>query len=83
VTGPLAGLRVLDLSEHISGQYATRLMAGLGAEVTLGEPPGGSALRNVPPFSGPSGRSMLFWHLNLGKRSVDLPRSASKPTCSW
>jgi crotonobetainyl-CoA:carnitine CoA-transferase CaiB-like acyl-CoA transferase len=80
VTGPLAGLRVLDLSEHISGQYATRLMAGLGAEVTLGEPPGGSALRNVPPFSGPSGRSMLFWHLNLGKRSVDLPAAG---TAEW
>lgn len=73
MTGPLAGLRVVDLSEHLSGQYATRLLAGLGADVTLAEPPGGSALRGAPPYSASTGRSLLFWHLNLGKRSVTRP----------
>jgi crotonobetainyl-CoA:carnitine CoA-transferase CaiB-like acyl-CoA transferase len=71
--GPLDGLRVADLSEHFSGQYASRLMAGLGAQVTLIEPPGGSRLRRLEPFSEKSGRSLAFWHTNLSKQSVCAP----------
>jgi crotonobetainyl-CoA:carnitine CoA-transferase CaiB-like acyl-CoA transferase len=71
--GPLDGLRVADLSEHFSGQYASRLMAGLGAEVTLVEPPGGSRLRGQAPYSDKSGRSLSFWQGNLAKQSVCAP----------
>lgn len=71
----LDGLRVLDLSDTIAGQYCTRLMADYGAEVWLIEPPAGSATRRQGPFRAASTRpddSLLFWHLNTGKRSCVL-----------
>ncbi len=46
----MRGTRVLDLSESITGAYATRLLAGAGADVVIGEPEGGSALRSLPPL---------------------------------
>jgi crotonobetainyl-CoA:carnitine CoA-transferase CaiB-like acyl-CoA transferase len=67
----LAGLRVLDASESIAGQYCGRMLADYGAAVTLVEPPTGSRIRRVGPFD-PSGDSLLFFHLNLGKASVTL-----------
>jgi crotonobetainyl-CoA:carnitine CoA-transferase CaiB-like acyl-CoA transferase len=75
----LEGFRVLDLSESVAGQFCCRMLADFGAEVTLVEPPQGSLLRAMPPFDPqPNGLgSLLFFHLNLGKRSIALdPRSA-------
>jgi crotonobetainyl-CoA:carnitine CoA-transferase CaiB-like acyl-CoA transferase len=69
----LETLRVVDLSESVAGQYCARMFADYGAEVTLVEPPGGSRLRGWGPFAlGRPGESLLFFHLNLGKRSVTL-----------
>jgi crotonobetainyl-CoA:carnitine CoA-transferase CaiB-like acyl-CoA transferase len=48
--GPLAGLRVLDLSNSPAGAQASQTLADFGAEVLCVEPPGGSALRNRPSF---------------------------------
>ena len=73
MAGALDGLRVFDLSDGVAGQYCTRLMADYGADVWLIEPQGGSPLRNVGPFRRDGERphdSLLFWHLNTGKRSV-------------
>ena len=67
----LNGLRVLDASESIAGQYCGRMLADYGAEVTLIEPPTGSALRRREPFDG-NDDSLLFFNLNLGKHSVSL-----------
>jgi crotonobetainyl-CoA:carnitine CoA-transferase CaiB-like acyl-CoA transferase len=66
MTGALAGLRVIDLSDDIAGQYCGRLMADFGAEVVLVEPPGGTATRRIGPFQ--DGGSLAFLHLNRGKR---------------
>lgn len=70
----LGGLRVLDLGEEISA-YCTRVLAGLGAEVVLVEPPGGGAPRARLPLrddvAAPEG-SLHFAHFNVGKRSVVL-----------
>ena len=44
-TGPLAGLRVVDLSTTPAGGQATQFLAEAGAEVIMVEPPGGSPLR--------------------------------------
>ncbi|AMG90317.1 succinyl-CoA--benzylsuccinate CoA-transferase [Bordetella bronchiseptica] len=70
--GALSGLRVLDLTDS-SEQYCGRLLAQLGADVTLVEPPRGTSTRHRGPFlqgaSGPNA-SLLFNYLNLGKSSV-------------
>ncbi len=65
-------LRVVDLSESVAGQYCSRMLAGYGADVILVEPPGGSAVRRLGPFSRTHGDSTTFYHLNLDKRSVTL-----------
>lgn len=74
--GPMAGLRVLDLSQYIAGPYCTKLLADYGAEVIKVEPPdNGDVARQVGPFpddvSHPE-KSGLFLHLNTNKMSVTL-----------
>lgn len=65
----LAGLRVVDASNSVAGQFCGRLFADNGAEVVLAEAPEGSPIRRTGPFA-PDGRSTLFAHLNMGKTSV-------------
>ena len=64
-TGPLAGLRVLDLSSSPAGAQASQTLADFGAEVVQVEPPGGSPLRDLPSF--PHDRA---------RQEVDGPRPA-------
>jgi crotonobetainyl-CoA:carnitine CoA-transferase CaiB-like acyl-CoA transferase len=68
----LGAFRVFDLSESIAGQFCCRMLADYGADVTLVEPPQGSATRRLPPFGqqGDESTSPLFHHLNLGKNSL-------------
>ena len=60
--GPLAGLRVLDLSNSPAGAQATQTLADFGAEVVQVEPPGGSPLRDpaVVPLDRAGKRSMVL-----------------------
>ncbi|HPU50840.1 MAG TPA: CoA transferase [Burkholderiaceae bacterium] len=76
----LRGIRVLDLSDSISGQFCCRMMADFGAQVTLVEPPGGSPMRAMPPFdpAADGEGSLLFFHLNLGKGSVVIDRATGQ-----
>ncbi len=72
MAGPLAGVRVLDLSREVAGAYATKLLADYGADILKIEPPGGGPLRSFGPFPGDEPhpeRSGLFLHLNTNKRS--------------
>ena len=72
--GALDDIRVLDLTGQI-GQYATKLLADLGADVIRIEPPAGSPARLSPPFylDDPNrDRSLDFWYFNTNKRSVTL-----------
>jgi crotonobetainyl-CoA:carnitine CoA-transferase CaiB-like acyl-CoA transferase len=51
--GPLEGLRVLDLTQHVAGPYCTRLLVTYGATVLKVERPGmGDPMRYVGPFVG-------------------------------
>jgi crotonobetainyl-CoA:carnitine CoA-transferase CaiB-like acyl-CoA transferase len=68
---PLAGTRIVDLSQNLAGPYATQILADLGADVIKVEPPGGDAARAWgPPFQG--GESPLFLCANRNKRSITL-----------
>jgi crotonobetainyl-CoA:carnitine CoA-transferase CaiB-like acyl-CoA transferase len=69
VTGPLNGLRVLDLTRFVSGSQATLLLAALGADVLKVEVPPGDPYRYQGTAAG-GGESALFLALNSGKRSV-------------
>jgi crotonobetainyl-CoA:carnitine CoA-transferase CaiB-like acyl-CoA transferase len=76
-TEALQGVRVLDASTSVAGQFCGRLFADNGASTVLVEPPDGSAIRRTGPFlpDGRGGRrSTLFAHLNAGKSSVRIDR---------
>ena len=68
---PLKGCRVVEISRGAAAAYAGRLLATMGAEVIMLEPPSGSPLRQAPPLlEGESGESALFAYLAVGKRSA-------------
>jgi crotonobetainyl-CoA:carnitine CoA-transferase CaiB-like acyl-CoA transferase len=69
--GPLAGVRVLDLSSVIMGPLATRILADFGASVLKVEPPEGDVMRYALPARN-RGMGALFMHLNRHKRSIVL-----------
>jgi crotonobetainyl-CoA:carnitine CoA-transferase CaiB-like acyl-CoA transferase len=78
MTGPLAGLHVVELANEISGPYATKLFVDLGAEVIKIESPAGDSLRRWGPFPGGAvdpDRCGLFEYLNAGKRGATLDLS--------
>jgi len=70
----LAGIRVVELA-HERGAFAGKLLADMGADVVVVEPPGGAAMRRHEPFvddvPDPE-RSLTWWHYNTSKRGVVL-----------
>src|SRR6476646_2409211 len=72
-SGPLVGLRVLDLGTRIGAPFAATLLADLGADVIKVELPGqGDFLRTIGPFEG---AYSLFWAVEgRNKRSITLDR---------
>jgi crotonobetainyl-CoA:carnitine CoA-transferase CaiB-like acyl-CoA transferase len=68
----LAKARIADLSDRW-GQFTSKLLAQLGADVVLFEPCRGRAERRSRPYAAlDDGEliSLYFWHFNIGKRSV-------------
>ena len=79
--GPLAGIRVVDLTAMVFGPYATQIMADMGADVIKIEPPAGDATRYIN--SGPTpALGGVFTNVNRGKRSLvlDLRQEEDKAT---
>jgi len=77
--GPLAGIRVLDLTSILLGPIATQILGDMGADVVKVEPPQGDATRGVgPPPS--DGMGAVFMGTNRNKRSLvlDLKREAGR-----
>jgi crotonobetainyl-CoA:carnitine CoA-transferase CaiB-like acyl-CoA transferase len=67
--GPLAGVRVIDLTTVISGPVCTMLLADQGADVIKIEPPGGDIARRT---AGTGEFTPMFVSSNRGKRSIAL-----------
>ena len=74
----LAGLKVVDFSQGLSGALCGMQLGDLGADVVKIEPPQGDWMRQVPPFVG--GESAVFMQLNRNKRgaAVDLKTEAGR-----
>ncbi len=77
--GPLAGIRVLDLSTVVMGPWATHLLAGYGADVIKVEPPEGDVMRHGG-VARHAGMGSLFLFMHRGKRSIalDLKQPAAR-----
>lgn len=70
---PLAGVRVLDLTQVMAGPFATMLLGDLGADIVKIEPPGaGDQTRGSMGFKMKGSDSMGFLNLNRNKRSLAL-----------
>jgi len=73
MTGPLSGVRVIDLTSVVSGPFATMFLADQGADVIKVEPPGGDITRRSRQSVDPTGQfSALFISTNRGKRSLSI-----------
>jgi crotonobetainyl-CoA:carnitine CoA-transferase CaiB-like acyl-CoA transferase len=70
-TGPLAGVRVLDLTSVVLGPYATQMLGDLGADIVKVEPPEGDTTRHTGPRVSRDMAS-LFLGVNRNKRSIVL-----------
>jgi crotonobetainyl-CoA:carnitine CoA-transferase CaiB-like acyl-CoA transferase len=76
MTGPLQGIRIVDLSNFVFGPVTTQLLADMGAEVIKVEPPSGDPTRGIGK-SRSERMGSFFLNLNRNKKSIvlDLKRA--------
>jgi crotonobetainyl-CoA:carnitine CoA-transferase CaiB-like acyl-CoA transferase len=82
MAGSLDGLRVIDLTSHLSGPYCGMLLADMGADVIKVERPDtGDEARRMPPFVGGEGAPFMLWNRNKRSVALDLKSEADRATC--
>src|SRR6266849_8318080 len=79
MSGPLAGIRVIEVAIAVLGPLATQILGDMGAEVIKVETPDGDPMRQIGPARHP-GMAAYFLNINRNKRSLvlDLKRPAAR-----